>query len=321
MSLTEEIVGRTPLESDGNSGNTIEAVTLREGRHLILKRVSPEWDWMARETNDDGRIASMWETGLLDRVGTVFDHTIVGVERDGGAWSVFMRDASDALFPHHVRLDRGGVRRILEAAAALHLEFWGEPHPELCSLRDRYTLFSPDTGRRELALGSRHGHVFTRGWDVFFERAPRDVSDAIAAILREPDPFVAQLARYGQTLIHGDLRLGNLGERDGRFVLLDWGERVGSAPAAAELGWMIGFDATRWDASKEDVIADFAALYGDRFEPDALALSLLGTVVQMGGLLGFWIDAAPSDARATQESELAWWVDTAARSLETWSPI
>jgi hypothetical protein len=72
-------------------------VTLGDGRQLLLKRVSPEWDWMARETHDQGRLGFMWENGLLDRVPPVIDHTIVAVEDDGEALNVFMRDASAAL--------------------------------------------------------------------------------------------------------------------------------------------------------------------------------------------------------------------------------
>src|SRR5687767_14206656 len=51
-SLTAQIVEREPIDqSQGNSGNTIERVRLGDGRRLILKRVSPEWDWLSRATN------------------------------------------------------------------------------------------------------------------------------------------------------------------------------------------------------------------------------------------------------------------------------
>lgn len=39
--LVSHIVERRPVVSDGNSGNTIEQVTLGDGRRLLLKRVSP----------------------------------------------------------------------------------------------------------------------------------------------------------------------------------------------------------------------------------------------------------------------------------------
>ena len=97
MSLTAEIVSRRPLESAGNSGNVIEHVTLRDGRELVLKRVSPEWDWMSRVTHDRGRLGFMWDNGLFERVPAVIDHATVSVETEGNAWSVFMRDVSGSL--------------------------------------------------------------------------------------------------------------------------------------------------------------------------------------------------------------------------------
>lgn len=96
MALLEQVVFRRPFNSDGNSGNTIERVTLQDDRELLLKRVSPAWDWMARESHDDGRIGVLWNDGILDRVPAVIDHTIMSVEQDTKAWNVFMRDAGDA---------------------------------------------------------------------------------------------------------------------------------------------------------------------------------------------------------------------------------
>ena len=321
-SLGNQIASRRPLASDGNSGNTIESVTLRDDRNLILKRVSPEWDWMARETHDDGRLVSMWETGVFARMPEAIDHAIVAVERDGEAWNVFMRDVSAELVRHDERFDRAGVRRILSATKELHEAFWGAGLSGLCTLEDRYSLFSPATGRRELERGSRHGTVFTAGWDAFFEHVPAEITEAVSAILERPRLLTAQLDRCEKTLIHGDLRLGNLGFSDGRLVVIDWGERVGPAPPAAELGWFLGFDGWRLDVSKDEVIADFRELYGERYDETALQLSLIGSLVQLGGLLGFWLSQdRTEEGRAVWIDELSWWTKTVERALNIWSPV
>ena len=320
-SLKDQIVDRRPLESDGNSGNTIESVTLLDGRNLILKRVSPQWDWMARETHDDGRLVEMWESGVLARAPNRIDHAILAVERDGEGWNVFMRDVSSELIRHGERFDRAGVRRILSATSELHEAFWGVSLPEVCTLEDRYSLFSPATGRRELDRGSRHGTVFTTGWEAFFEQVPVEIAEAVSAILERPQVLTEQLDRCEQTLIHGDLRLGNLGFSDGRIVLIDWGERVGMAPPAAELGWFLGFDGWRLDVSKDQVIADFRELYGERCDETALQLSLIGSLVQLGGLLGFWLTQERTDeGRAVWMEQLSWWVTTVEGALGIWSP-
>lgn len=70
------------------------------------------------------------------------------------------------------------------------------------------------------------------------------------------------------------------------------------------------------------MIEDFRSIYGDRLEEAALQMSLIGSLVQIGGLLGFWIVNAKDDgARAMRKAELAWWAATVERALHVWSPI
>ena len=141
--LSDEIVAREALGSAGASGNKLERVTLRDGRELIRKEVSPEWDWISRATNDDGRVVTMWERGLFERFPPTIDHATVAAERASDRWSVFRQDVSAALVPAGRRLDRAEVRRVLAAVADLHVTFWGERFPDLCTLEDRYHLLSP----------------------------------------------------------------------------------------------------------------------------------------------------------------------------------
>ena len=319
--VSEQIIARHPLDSTGASGNPLERVTLRDGRELICKRVSPEWDWLSRATNDRGRALSMWTNGLFQRIPPAVDHATVAVEADGSGWSVYMHDISDTLVPPDRRLDRASVRRILAAMAELHLTFWGERFPELCGLEDRYLLLSPQTARRELQLGNSVGEVINRCWDAFTEFVPDDIADAILTIVDRPALLAEQLEKCEQTLIHGDLRLSNLGFSEDRVVLIDWGERTGTAPAAVELASFMIFDAKRLDVSRDDMIADFRGLYGDRFDETALQLALIGGMVQLG--CHFVLDFVPKggDAeRASAMSELAWWTRAVAAALETWSP-
>lgn len=123
--LSAQVVNRVPLsQSSGNSGNAIERVTLADGRVLVHKRVSPEWDWLSRATGDHGRIVTMWERGVFERMPASIDHYVVGVEREGDAWNVFMRDISHTLIDEDTRHDRATVERILSAVADMHGAFW-----------------------------------------------------------------------------------------------------------------------------------------------------------------------------------------------------
>jgi hypothetical protein len=280
--LSDQIVARQPLDAQGASGNTVERVTLADGRQLIRKRVSPEWDWLSRATNDRGRALSMWRTGLFERVPPTIDHATVAVEAESAGWTVFMRDVTHALLPGDRRLDRAEVRRVLAAMAELHLTCWGERFPGLSSLGDRYRLLSPETARREMQRGSPVGEVIERCWEGFSELVPTGIAEAILTMAEHPALLAEQLETCEQTLIHGDLRLSNLGFSDDQVVLIDLGERTGGAPAPVELASFLVFDAGRLDVPRDDVIADFRVLYADHFDERALDLALIGGLVQLG---------------------------------------
>ena len=307
------------------SGNVLERVTLRDGRELIHKRVVPEADWISRATGDRGRLVAMWRAGVLDRVPAVVDHTIVAVEADDAGWSVFMRDVSAHLLPRDRRLDRASVGRVLRAMAAVHHAFWDAELPDLCSIEDRYHLLSPRTIRRELELGNA-AHALTRGWEVFGEHAPTEIAEVITAIADDPTNIADELRTCEQTLVHGDLRLDNLGFTEDGIVVLDWGDRTGPAPPAVELMWFLGFDALLFDCTREDVIADFRALYGDRVDQRAMDLAFIGGLAHLACHFGLGIvGRSPTIARLTgddaakraaAEAELSWWVRTVGDALE-----
>lgn len=232
-----------------------------------------------------------------------------------------MRDVSEHLVPPGRRLPRAEVLRILASMADLHLAFWGERFDDLCTLPDRYNLLSPSTGRREQQRGERAGGLITRCWQYFDELVPRAISEAIIAMAEEPALLAELLDTCEPTLIHGDLRLNNVGLTDDRVVVVDWGERTGSAPAPIELASFLVFDAKRLDVSRDEVIADFRSLYGDRFDQRAMELALIGGVVQLG--CHFTLPIAlggGEEARSAARAELAWWIPKVAAALERWSP-
>jgi aminoglycoside phosphotransferase (APT) family kinase protein len=322
LNLSAQIVEREPLDqSQGNSGNAIERIRLSDGRRLVLKRVSPEWDWLSRATNDDGRIATMWEHGLFDRIPATIDHATVGVERDDNAWNIFMKDVAHAMLPEDVPHDRPTVRRLLAAVADLHLAFWNEDLPSLCTIEDRYGMLSLRTAEREKASGNEQvADLIFRAWDAFDQHAPRDVADLVAKLSEDSQPIADELRKCSQTLIHGDLRIGNAGFTRDSTVLIDWGDRTGAAPPAVELAWFIGFDAKRLGVSRDELVEDFRELYGERFEQRALDLALIGGFVQLAAHIGIGFLGDDQTQRALALEELEWWTRRVERALETWSP-
>lgn len=320
-SLSRRVVASEPLGSSGASGNQLERVTLEDGTRLVRKRVSPEWDWISRATGDDGRALVMWTSGLFHRIPDAVDHATVGVEPDDCGWSIYMRDVSRVLVGPDEALDRSSVRRVLAALADLHLVFWGDSEPRLCELEDRYNLLSPRAARRETERGNTVGDVISRCWDAFAELVPRDIATAILTLAERPELLAEQLRLCEQTLIHGDVRLSNLGVAADRVVLIDWGERTGFAPAPVELASFLVFDAPRLDVSCDDVIADFRVLYGDGFDERAMQLALIGGMVQLGPnpVLDLVLHGT-EEARTAATAQLSWWTEKVSHALQTWSP-
>jgi hypothetical protein len=316
-------IRREPLAAgDGRSGSLLERVTLAGGETLVVKHARAASDWIMRATHDDGgRVATLWSSGLLRRVPAVIEHAILAVERDGDGWLVVMRDVSAALLPDAARLTRAGSRRVLAAAAALHMTFLDEPPLALCSLADRYGFLSPATARREAGGPDQVPKLIARGWERLPELLPPDVAEAVLAIAERPEPFAAELARCPATLVHGDLKLGNVGFLGDRVVLLDWGTQTGWAPSAVDAAWYLAVNASRIDATREQVLDDFRAAEGERHDEDALRLALLGGLVQLGWDKALHATEHPDPAvRGRERADLVWWTARARDALERWSP-
>ena len=321
-SLLADVVAREPLAAtDGRSGSLLERVVLADGRTLVVKHVRDGGDWIMRASHDHGRAAELWSSGVLARVPEVIDHAVVGAERVTDGWVVIMRDVSSALVPDDARLTRGDSRRVLEAAAALHAGFRDDPPLQLCSMVDRYRFLSPATARREAGGADEVPRLIGRGWERFAEVVPADVAEPVLAVLERPAPLAAALSGFGSTLVQGDLKLGNLGLTGDRVVMLDWGTQTGWGPPAVEVAWYLAINWSRIDATREQVLDDFRAAEGDRHDPDALRLALLGGLVQLGWDKALHASGHPDPAiRAREAADLAWWTDRARDALAVWSP-
>jgi hypothetical protein len=182
-------------------------------------------------------------------------------------------------------------------------------------------MLSLRTGRREQELGNPMGGFLLGGWEVFVETVPPDVAEPVLALVDDPTPLADELRACDQTLIHGDVRLTNLGFLEDQVVLIDWGERTGPAPAAVELASFIGFDGSRFDITRHEVIDEFREASGEAFDERALQLALLGGMVQLGCTFTLNIAmAGDAEAKQSAQDELAWWTATTRTALRTWSP-
>jgi hypothetical protein len=167
------------------------------------------------------------------------------------------------------------------------------------------------------------------GWDAFDRQAPRAVRDLINGLGEQPQPLLDALALLPATLIHGDLKLANVGiEADGTIDLVDW-QMVTVAPVAVELGWFLVSNVASLPLSAADVLDR----YGHELEiawsdneddygwagsiPRAYWNEQVDAAILVGLLLRGWRKGADAEAGLTLASgvsaadDLAWWSDRA----------
>lgn len=329
--LGERITAVTPhplIAQYNKSGSRLLRLELNHGRgpSLILKQISPATDWLMRATHDSRcRSVALWEQGLLDQLPPELDHATLACARDGDDWAILLRDVSADLLPY-ARFSPADHEFMLTAMAALHATFWQSPllaNPELglCSLRDVYTMFAPQTGEREAGGADEVPQRILEGWELVKTAVAPDIAEIILTLLDDPTPLCAALSRYPQTLIHGDWRHANQGltrSDPPQLILLDWQLAV-TAPPSVELGRGLGTNSALLPVSKEAAIASYRRELARRLGPcfdeawwePQLALGLLGGFLQDGWAIVLkathWHVGA--DARDHWQADLAWWAE------------
>jgi len=296
----------------GNSGAAVE----RRG-DLIVKRVVPLGGWMGRATRDEqGRSARLWLDGQFARLPVQLDTAIQRVEEHGEGHWIYMRDISEHLIGEERRFGADELYAVLGAAAGMHREFHGEDVRSATRVRDMLTVASPATVAREIDELDLAPKQMPAGWDAFAQAVPGDIASAIAALLAEPGPLAAALARDGLTLIHGDLRDDNLGVLGNDVFLIDW-DLAAMATSGVELVWFLLEDAWRTDLSREEIVALARAAEGALLDDRGLALGAVAGMCTFGWLLGHSAVVHPDPAERTwAREELAFWTPYVRAGIE-----
>jgi hypothetical protein len=310
-SLEELLAGatsRTPMTApDAKSGASFERVEIDGGRYVV-KHVGWELDWIARAHGDLGPASvQVWSAGVLDRLPSSIDHAYAGAARIGYGGALLLHDVGEHLVPAgDSPLSEADHLAFLDALAALHAAFWGwTDDAGLTPLANRFLMFSPWMLEVEAARGFPNPvpPIARDGWARLREIASR-MSAVLDALKLDPSPIVAALADTPSTLVHGDVKLGNLGRRpDGRVVLIDWA-LPGQGVAAMEIAYYVAINRARVPESfsREQTIEEYRAAlerHGVETSPwwdRQLALGQLGIMVLLG-----WEKALGPPA------DLAWW--------------
>lgn len=320
--LNKLIIHREPYLSDGLSGALLERITLEDGRTLIAKHISTATDYTMRATHDSGRLAGLWDMSFFERLPQGVDHAMVAVEPEDQGWVVYMRDKSASLLGWGYPMTRQENRRVFTCVARLHRDLGDPLVPGLCTLEDRIAFLSPAAVQKE-AMHPRpfamHRHV-RLGWQCFVDLVPSDVRTAVFAVHEAPAALAAKLRKCASTFIHGDLNPANVGFEGDGLVLIDWGSLSAMAPPAIEFTWFLALG-TFAGITLGEALDEAIAAMGDRHDPLALELALVGSFAAFGWKMALEASVGGDGRRKTaSRGVLEWWTQRVRQALDVWSP-
>lgn len=314
----ETATARTPLVGGfaATSGTLLERVVLADGRTVIAKWMSPATDIWMRALGDDGRIQRLWTSGVLAKLPPSVDHATLGVEPFDRGWLHVMRDVGVTLMPMTRPATRDEWRRIVAGARAMHETFRGVRLDGLCPLADRLGAFMWMEARPSLAPSSVGG-TYARGWELFPEMVPDDISQRVYALRQDPTALLDALATCEATLIHGDFRKANTGLTPEALVIVDWGTFTGNAAPWLDIANFLG--RATIDGTLDEHIEDVRTIYGSWFDDREFGLALIFAFLECAPGRLFAVERATSDAqRATMRIFLDQWIARMRIELDRW---
>ena len=309
-----------PFPNDGWSGATMTLLRRPDGSRFVLKRDSPARDWIAQSTADGPILREAWFAAHGPALPSPIRAPYLGAGRDGDEFGILMPDLTGILFDWEAPIAVADLERVLNGLAALHAGPWtvaGRLDEGLwCPVRERIGLISRASLERPGAARNAVADRILPGWDAFDRRAPAPTRDLIAALAADPQPLVDALAALPSTLIHGDLKLANVGiGPDGAIELVDW-QMVMLAPVAIELGWFLVSNVSSLPLPPNEVLERYwraRELDGARQNDIAILVGLL---------LRGWRKGYDAEAGITLASgvsavdDLAWWCDRAVAAAD-----
>ena len=311
---------REPLSGLGFSGATLERLKIVTAggvpRSFVLKVVSPERDWIARDSGDRvGREGLLLDEDRLHGVWEIFDTACLAYSREPERIGLLMNDVSAHIVPN-VRepvTDRQ-EGTLIESLARLHARFWNSEVLELPWLSrpaPLVGLLAPASMESETSR-SREGPFFDRvrsGWRRVRER----VSNDVARLLWRPvDAAIEPWTGLPRTLIHGDCKVANFAFiGSGRVTAFDW-SMIGAAPAGLELGWYLAVNASRLTGTKEQLADRYRRsleeALGATIAEDAWSAHV-DMAVTTGAMMLLWSKALALDEGTLRaQAEWDWWL-------------
>lgn len=327
-------VAEEPFPNDGWSGASMTLLRRGGGDRFVLKRDSLARDWIARATDDGPVLREAWFAAHGPELPAGVRAPYLGVGRDGDEFALLMPDLTETLFDWDQPISVDELDKVLVGIADLHARWWMAEEPPAgpwCPLMERLTLICRASLERAGPARDAVAERILPGWDAFDRRAPGEVRDLINGLGEDPAPLLAALGRLPATLLHGDLKLANVGIAADRAIeLVDW-QMVLVAPVAVELGWFLVSNVASLPLPPDDVLERYASKLAyaisddqssvdDDFAIDAFDAfdeASFDAAILVGLLLRGWRKGADAEAAVIHASgvaasdDLRWWSERA----------
>ena len=309
-----------PFPNDGWSGASMTAISRADGQRFILKRDSFARDWIARATLDGSTLREAWFAARGPTLPGPARAPYLGVAVDGDDLAILMPDLTGVLFDWDAPISVDALERVLAGLTAIHAHRWTslrDVEAPWCPLRERVTLICRSSLERPGPARDAVAERLLPGWDAFDRRAPAAARRLVEALGDDPQPLLGALASLPSTLIHGDLKLANVGiEADGTVDLVDW-QMVTMAPIAVELGWFLVSNVASLPLPPDEVFERYQAAAGGASAAGERWVDQVDAAILVGLLLRGWRKGADAEAGVIHASgvgaaeDLAWWSERA----------
>jgi len=322
-----------PFPNDGWSGATMTRLRSDGGdRGFILKRDSLGRDWIARATADGPVLREAWFAAQGPALPRPVRAPCLGAGLDGDEVGILMPDLTGILFDWNATLSLAQLDRVLLAMATLHSHPWAEAFDEGADhwtpWRERLTLICRPSLERPGPARDAVADRIIPGWDAWDRLASPAARELIAALAADPGLLLDALSSEPRTILHGDLKLANVGlAADGAVEIVDW-QMVMAAPVAVELGWFLVSNVNalplpanviieRYFWALDLVGTDERGKTGSRANVVTDRARQVDLAILIGLLLRGWRKGADAEADVTLASgvraadDLAWWCDRA----------
>lgn len=311
-----------PFPNDGWSGATMTRLRTDDGRSLILKRDSLDQDWIARATHDGPILREAWFAmhGPSLPWPARAPYLGAGMDEATGQIGILMPDLSGVLFDWNATLSVDQLDRVLDGLVSLHAHPWGTELAAGASWwtpwRERLALICRPSLEHDGPAMNAVADRLLPGWDAWDRHATPEARALIEDLAADPQPLLDRLAALPSTLLHGDLKLANVGiASDGALEIVDW-QMVMVAPVAVELGWFLVSNVNALPVAAPDVLDRYWSRRAahHRRQDDAAIL--------VGLLLRGWRKGMDAEAGVTLASgvsaadDLAWWCERAVEAAD-----